>query len=88
MRSTHSSSALSGIRNRSEIESYRTTASAPNIPHRDQLRKQVAQLDLRAKQAAEAGNITIAARTILESLDCERRAGATGLQVLQLIKPR
>jgi hypothetical protein len=29
-----------------------------------------------------------AARNILLALDCERRAGAVGPQVLQLIKPR
>jgi hypothetical protein len=32
--------------------------------------------------------LATAARSILEALDCERRAGGLGPQVLQLIKPR
>jgi hypothetical protein len=38
--------------------------------------------------SADAGDLTTAARLILQSLDCERRAGGLGPQVLQLIKPR
>ncbi|MEB3184249.1 MAG: hypothetical protein VKM97_00010 [Cyanobacteriota bacterium] len=41
-----------------------------------------------AELAAASGDIESAARLILQSLDCERRAGSVGPQVLQLIKPR
>lgn len=41
-----------------------------------------------ARQCAEAGDVASAARLILQGLDCERRAGGLGPQVLQLIKPR
>ncbi len=41
-----------------------------------------------AELAAASGEIETAARLILQSLDCERRAGSVGPQVLQLIKPR
>ena len=41
-----------------------------------------------ARQCAEAGDVAGAARLILQALDCERRAGGLGPQVLQLIKPR
>ncbi|MFN7901196.1 MAG: hypothetical protein ACK5N0_16325 [Synechococcaceae cyanobacterium] len=41
-----------------------------------------------ARQAAERGDLQQAGRLILETLDCERRAGSLGPQVLQLIKPR
>jgi hypothetical protein len=34
------------------------------------------------------GEVESAAQLILRSLDCERRAGSVGPQVLQLIKPR
>ena len=37
---------------------------------------------------AEAGDLKAAAILILKALDQERRAGAIGPQVLQLIKPR
>jgi hypothetical protein len=41
-----------------------------------------------ARAAAERGDVSGAARFILQALDCERRAGGMGPQVLQLIKPR
>jgi hypothetical protein len=41
-----------------------------------------------ARLRAEEGDIEAAARLILQALDCERRAGGLGPQVLQLIKPR
>ena len=41
-----------------------------------------------AEAAAVQGDIEAAARLILRALDCERRAGSLGPQVLQLIKPR
>ena len=37
---------------------------------------------------AEAGDLKVSASYILKALDQERRAGAIGPQVLQLIKPR
>ena len=46
------------------------------------------ELDQLARQAAERGDLQEAGRLILETLDCERRAGGLGPQVLQLIKPR
>ena len=44
--------------------------------------------DRQARESADAGDLPAAARLILQSLDCERRAGGLGPQVLQLIKPR
>ncbi len=41
-----------------------------------------------ASEHAEAGDLQTAASLILKALDQERRAGAVGPQVLQLIKPR
>lgn len=41
-----------------------------------------------ARQHADSGDLTTAARLILQGLDWERRAGGLGPQVLQLIKPR
>ncbi len=46
------------------------------------------QLHRQACLCAEQGDIEASARLILEALDCERRAGGLGPQVLQLIKPR
>ena len=46
------------------------------------------QLEVEAKKAADDGNIELSAQKILAALDCERRAGTVGPQVLQLIKPR
>lgn len=55
---------------------------------RQQLLNQATQLFDQASSAAEAGNVADAAQLILKALDCERRAGGVGPQVLQLIKPR
>lgn len=55
---------------------------------RAQWQERAASLEREARQAAEAGDLAASARLILESLDCERRAGGIGPQVLQLIKPR
>ncbi len=41
-----------------------------------------------ASAHAEAGDLQAAGSLILKALDQERRAGAVGPQVLQLIKPR
>ena len=45
-------------------------------------------LFVRARQCAEDGRINEAGSLILQALEHERRAGSTGPQVLQLIKPR
>jgi hypothetical protein len=55
---------------------------------RSDLQRQAAALEAAAEAAAEAGDLETSARLILQSLDCERRAGGVGPQVLQLIKPR
>lgn len=54
-----------------------------------------AQLDVEARSheaaaraAAERGDIQASAKSILAMLDCERRQGAQGPQVMQVIKPR
>jgi len=52
------------------------------------LEQEKAQLDRRARAAAEAGDIAEAARLILKGLDRERRLASRGPQILQLIKPR
>lgn len=55
---------------------------------RAQWQERAATLEVEARRAAEIGDLAASARLILESLDCERRAGGIGPQVLQLIKPR
>lgn len=55
---------------------------------RSHLLAQVKALEDQAMKAAEAGDLVDSARAILAALDCERRAGGLGPQVLQLIKPR
>ena len=55
---------------------------------RQRLLLQAATLNEQARIAASDGDLEASARAILEALDCERRAGGLGLQVLQLIKPR
>lgn len=68
------------------------TSSASAAPmessERHHLLHRAGDWDRQARQSAEAGDLTTAARFILQSLDCERRAGGLGPQVLQLIKPR
>ena len=64
----------------------RSTAAAS--PQRADLLQQAAAHDAAAEAAAVTGDVEAAARLILQSLDCERRAGGVGPQVLQLIKPR
>jgi hypothetical protein len=62
-------------------------APAP-AARREDLLKEAGSHAEAAELAAESGEIETAARLILKSLDCERRAGSVGPQVLQLIKPR
>ncbi len=63
-------------------------AASSDPEQRQRLLDKAATIDARAKAAAERGDTDEAARLILESLECERRAGGLGPQVLQLIKPR
>jgi hypothetical protein len=61
----------------------------PRSEHqRSDLLRRVAVHEAAAEAAAHEGDIETAARQILLALDCERRAGSVGPQVLQLIKPR
>jgi len=62
-------------------------APAPTA-RRDELLKEAAGYEAVAEAAAAAGELDVAGRAILQALDCERRAGSVGPQVLQLIKPR
>lgn len=55
---------------------------------RSLLLREAARLSAAAEAAAGRGDLADAARLILQSLDCERRVGSMGPQVLQLIKPR
>jgi hypothetical protein len=55
---------------------------------RHDLLQRAEDFDRQARQAAEMGDLATSARLLLQSLDCERRAGGLGPQVLQLIKPR
>ncbi|MEN9767730.1 hypothetical protein [Vulcanococcus sp.] len=55
---------------------------------RDDLLKEAAAFEAAAEAAAINGLVAESARDILRALDCERRAGSVGPQVLQLIKPR
>ena len=61
---------------------------APVAERRDDLMREAAAFSAAAEQAASSGEIEQSAREILRSLDCERRAGSVGPQVMQLIKPR
>jgi hypothetical protein len=60
----------------------------PDPDSRQRLMRQAAELNERARIAAEVGDLEASAQAILAALDHERRAGALGPQVLQLIKPR
>lgn len=55
---------------------------------RQRLLTRAEALHSQARQRADEGDIEASARLILQALDCERRAGGLGPQVLQLIKPR
>ncbi len=60
----------------------------PDSGSRKRLLLQATALEDRARAAAREGDMKASARAILEALNCERRAGGLGPQVLQLIKPR
>jgi hypothetical protein len=67
----------------------RVSAVAPtSTDSRKQFLVSIRADEARARQAAEQGDLALAARFILAALDGERRMAATGPQVLQLIKPR
>lgn len=82
------------------VGTYPSEASAPaessrlrgrgaaESDQRRRLLEKAAELDRTARRSAEEGDLTSSARSILQALDCERRAGTLGPQVLQLIKPR
>lgn len=55
---------------------------------RDRLLALARELHEKARLCAVAGDIPGSAQLILQALDCERRSGGLGPQVLQLIKPR
>jgi hypothetical protein len=80
------------ISERRSEQKQRTEMARPEpggqAPQRSDLQRQAASLDAAAEAAALAGDVETAARLILQALDCERRAGGVGPQVLQLIKPR
>jgi len=65
-----------------------SSQQAPVAERRDDLMREAAAFSAAAEQAASSGEIEQSAREILRSLDCERRAGSVGPQVMQLIKPR
>ncbi|EAQ75764.1 hypothetical protein WH5701_02924 [Synechococcus sp. WH 5701] len=55
---------------------------------RSQFLRDAAKHESRAEAAAQRGDLVEAAQAVLKSLDCERRAGSIGPQILQVIKPR
>jgi hypothetical protein len=68
--------------------SSRANGALIEASDRGDLLRRATDFDRQARQCAETGDLASAARLILQSLDCERRAGCLGPQVLQLIKPR
>lgn len=52
------------------------------------LLEEITRHESAAQAAAHDGDLAESARSILQMLDCERRVGGLGPQVLQLIKPR
>lgn len=64
------------------------TKTSPRTDQRTRLEDQLRRHEVAARDAAERGDIEGSARSILALLDCERRQGAQGPQVLQVIKPR
>lgn len=58
------------------------------VDQRPRLQAELDLLEQQAANAAEAGDLDQAAKSILAALECERRLAGFGPQVLQLIKPR
>lgn len=92
------SPAMPGLKN---ISTLQRRASAPLLQplngasarlektdQRQQLLDRAEGLHQQASHHAEQGDFESSARLILQALDCERRSGGLGPQVLQLIKPR
>ncbi|MCS5706359.1 hypothetical protein NZK27_09140 [Synechococcus sp. FGCU-3] len=63
-------------------------SKSPRDGLRTQLDAEARRHEAAAKAAAERGDMEASARSILAMLDCERRLGAQGPQVMQVIKPR
>ncbi len=63
-------------------------SKSPLAAQRAQLQLELRRHEQMARDAAEIGDIEASARSILAMLDCERRLGAQGPQVMQVIKPR
>jgi hypothetical protein len=63
-------------------------ANAGAVEARPCLEAELARQELRAREAASAGDVETSARAILAALDCERRLQGSGPQVMQVIKPR
>ncbi len=55
---------------------------------RSRLADELRRHESAAREAASQGHLEASARSILALLDCERRQGSQGPQVLQVIKPR
>jgi len=62
--------------------------SAGHHADRGALIEQASTLLEQARISAQSGDVAASAQAILQALNCERRAGGLGPQVLQLIKPR
>jgi hypothetical protein len=62
--------------------------TVPDPGQRPLLEQELRRHEVAASKAAERGDMQTSARSILALLDCERRLGAQGPQVLQVIKPR
>jgi hypothetical protein len=63
-------------------------SKSPREAQRTQLDVEARRHEAAAKEAAQRGDMESSARSILAMLDCERRLGAQGPQVMQVIKPR
>ena len=61
---------------------------SPRDVQRSRLDEELRRHESAAREAAALGHLEASARSILALLDCERRQGAQGPQVLQVIKPR
>ncbi|MEB3242822.1 MAG: hypothetical protein VKO44_04225 [Cyanobacteriota bacterium] len=72
----------------SAARSHPSSSASIEPSERHLLLQRAEDYDQQARQSAEDGDLASAARLILQALDCERRAGGLGPQVLQLIKPR
>jgi hypothetical protein len=90
--------SMAGLKNTDTLPSHaavptlQPVSPLPGRPEkadqRQQLLSQADRFHQQAMHSAEQGDFEASARLILQALDCERRAGGLGPQVLQLIKPR